>query len=174
MKNNFSDKTLGIYVHIPFCVQKCKYCDFCSFASLGEELKTEYKNAIVTDISRSAEHFKDHIVDSIFFGGGTPTCLSAEQLSEILKAVFGNYNVSNEAEITLECNPATADKNYFDKLIKAFSPDELGFTLDTYWVQVGGADTCDWLKKLKGRVECIHLKDLAIVNDEQHSPSSET
>ena len=56
----------------------------------------------------------------------------------------------------------------FDKLIKAFTPDELGFTLDTYWVQVGGADTCDWLKKLKGRVECIHLKDLAIVNDEQH------
>ena len=119
MKNNFSDKTLGIYVHIPFCVQKCKYCDFCSFASLGEEIKTEYKNAIVTDISRSAEHFKDHIVDSIFFGGGTPTCLSAEQLSEILKVVFDNYNVSNEAEITLECNPATADKNYFDKLIKA-------------------------------------------------------
>ena len=55
----------------------------------------------------------------------------------------------------------------FDKLINAFTPDELSFTLDTYWVQMGGGDTNEWLEKLKGRVECIHLKDLEMVGMEQ-------
>lgn len=55
----------------------------------------------------------------------------------------------------------------FDKLLKAFTPEELGITLDTYWVQVGGGDTCEWLEKLRGRVECIHLKDLEIVDKDQ-------
>ena len=59
----------------------------------------------------------------------------------------------------------------FDKLIKAFEPDEMSFTLDTYWVQFGGGDVCAYLEKLKGRCECIHLKDLAIVNDEQRMAS---
>ena len=55
----------------------------------------------------------------------------------------------------------------FDKLINSFTPEELAFTLDTYWVQMGGGDTNEWLQKLKGRVECIHLKDLEIVGTEQ-------
>ena len=59
----------------------------------------------------------------------------------------------------------------FDKLIKAFEPDEMSFTLDTYWVQFGGGDVCSYIEKLKGRCECIHLKDLAIVNDEQRMAS---
>jgi sugar phosphate isomerase/epimerase len=55
----------------------------------------------------------------------------------------------------------------FDKLINAFEPSEMSFTLDTYWVQYGGGDVCSYIEKMKGRCECIHLKDLAIVNDEQ-------
>lgn len=53
-------------------------------------------------------------------------------------------------------------KLVFDTLLESFAPEELGFTLDTYWVQMGGADVCDWLKKLKGRTPCIHLKDMAV------------
>jgi sugar phosphate isomerase/epimerase len=55
----------------------------------------------------------------------------------------------------------------FDKLINAFEPSEMSFTLDTYWIQYGGGDVCSYIEKMKGRCECIHLKDLAIVNDEQ-------
>ena len=55
----------------------------------------------------------------------------------------------------------------FDKLIKSFTPDELGFTYDTYWAQMGGVDVCDFMDKLKGRLECMHLKDLEIVGSEQ-------
>lgn len=55
----------------------------------------------------------------------------------------------------------------FDKLINAFTPEELSFTLDTYWVQMGGGSPCDWLEKLSGRVDCIHLKDLEMVGMEQ-------
>ena len=55
----------------------------------------------------------------------------------------------------------------FDKLIKEFSPEELSFTLDTYWVQMGGGNPCEWLEKLRGRVDCIHLKDLEMVGMEQ-------
>ena len=116
MKNNTEKKPLGIYVHIPFCVQKCKYCDFCSFAGSTDETKAEYKNALISDISSSAEYFKNHKVDSIFFGGGTPTCLTSKDLCEILNSVFEGYNVSNDAEITLECNPATANKDDFSTL----------------------------------------------------------
>ena len=116
MKNNTEKKPLGIYVHSPFCVQKCKYCDFCSFAGSTDETKAEYKNALISDISSSAEYFKNHKVDSIFFGGGTPTCLTSKDLCEILNSVFEGYNVSNDAEITLECNPATANKDDFSTL----------------------------------------------------------
>lgn len=119
MKNNYPPRTLGIYVHIPFCVQKCKYCDFCSFAKQTDKLKREYVSALISDISMASNHFREYSVDSIFFGGGTPTCLEADDLCNILKTVFEGYNVSNDAEITLECNPATADEAYFKKLILA-------------------------------------------------------
>lgn len=117
MKNNTERRSLGVYVHVPFCVQKCKYCDFCSFANLDDKIKSEYKKALISDINLSAEHLQNYTVDSIFFGGGTPTCLSAGSLCEILNSVFERYNVSNDAEITLECNPATASKNDFSALV---------------------------------------------------------
>ncbi len=66
-----------------------------------------------------------------------------------------------------EFNRCSDGEMIFDKLIKAFEPNEMSFTLDTYWVQYGGGDVCSYLEKLKGRCECIHLKDMAIVNDEQ-------
>ena len=112
MKNS-----LGIYIHIPFCVQKCNYCDFCS-APAGEDLKAQYVSALIKNIESSAKHFSHKIVDSIFFGGGTPTCLPTKKLAEILSAVQSNYTLSDNAEITLECNPATADFSDFKTLVE--------------------------------------------------------
>ena len=119
MKNNKEMKPLGIYIHIPFCVQKCNYCDFCSFAPIDDSIKEDYVSALKTDIIRASGHFKEYTVDSIFFGGGTPTCLSSKDISGILEAATNAYNVSSEAEITVECNPATADENDFRLLLNS-------------------------------------------------------
>ena len=121
MKNNMSpanSKKIGIYIHIPFCVQKCKYCDFCSFPIANENVKLSYKNALIKNIKSVSKHFEDREVDSIFFGGGTPTCLNPKELCEILNSVYSNYSVSKDTEITLECNPATAAKEDFEIMIK--------------------------------------------------------
>ena len=105
MKNNPS---LGIYIHIPFCKSKCHYCDFCSSPS-GDETKNKYVNALINQITdmQACEHFSDRTVDTVYFGGGTPTCLPPDTLNDILHAVFESYSVSNETEITTECNPGT-------------------------------------------------------------------
>ena len=110
-----ADRSLGIYVHIPFCIRKCNYCDFCSFPS-GDEEKSAYVSALTKNIHELSDKFSDRIVDSIFFGGGTPTCLNADQLCSILETIKCHYNVDPDAEITTECNPATADYTYMASL----------------------------------------------------------
>ena len=112
--------SLGIYVHIPFCVRKCFYCDFCSSAASAQTQEL-YVSALVKDIESSSYVFNDRVIDSIFLGGGTPSCLPARELGKILKTIFNNYSVSDDAEITLECNPATADEESLLRL------SELGF-----------------------------------------------
>ena len=107
--------SLGIYIHIPFCVQKCHYCDFCS-APADDDTKGLYTSALIKNIASASEHFTDKEVDSVFFGGGTPTCLSADTLLQILDTVKRSYSVSNNAEITLECNPATVSFNDLKRL----------------------------------------------------------
>ncbi len=105
------DNSLGIYIHIPFCVQKCRYCDFTSFANQCSETKSQYVEALKKDISLAAQHLKNKTVDSIYFGGGTPTCLSPDDILDVIKTVFDSYNVSRDTEITAECNPATISKD---------------------------------------------------------------
>ena len=109
-------KPLGIYVHVPFCVQKCHYCDFCS-ASASEDVKERYTSALIKNIESVSSHFADCEVDSIFFGGGTPTCLKPQMLSNLLFTIKTNYNVPKDAEISLECNPATANFDDFRVLV---------------------------------------------------------
>ena len=123
-------RSLGIYVHVPFCVQKCKYCDFCSFPKCSDELKQDYKTALISEIKEAASAFGQHLVDSIFFGGGTPTCLSADSLAEVLDVIFDNFSVSNEAEISLECNPATAKEKDF-KVLRAAGFNRLSLGLQS-------------------------------------------
>ena len=100
-------ESLGLYFHIPFCVSKCKYCDFCSFPK-GEEEKKRYVAALVKEIESAPEDAR--AVDSIFFGGGTPTLLSEESFSAIFFALKNKYNISPDAEITVEANPGTVSE----------------------------------------------------------------
>ncbi len=109
MKNIITkNNNAGIYIHIPFCLSKCDYCDFVSFA--GVENKADYIAALCLDIKQKAAKYKIGEVDTVYFGGGTPSILQAAQIGEILACVKTNYNVSANAEITIEINPKTADK----------------------------------------------------------------
>ena len=100
-------KPLGLYIHIPFCVRKCEYCDFLSWSGLSRADKSAYAAALCVEISSAAEAFPKADVDTIFIGGGTPTTLSPEDLSMIMNHVRGTFHVLSEAEITMEMNPGT-------------------------------------------------------------------
>ena len=100
-------KPLGLYIHIPFCVRKCEYCDFLSWSEPSRADRTAYAAALCREISAAAETFPKADVDTIFIGGGTPTTLSPEDLSMIMNHVRGAFHVLPEAEITMEMNPGT-------------------------------------------------------------------
>lgn len=105
---------VSLYIHIPFCVKKCRYCDFLSGPS-GEEEKAAYLEALAQEIQGAGEILqKDgRDIDTIFFGGGTPTVLTAGQMEHLMFLLSLHFRIRSDAEITVECNPGTAD---FDKL----------------------------------------------------------
>ena len=106
IKNNEkAPRRLGLYIHIPFCSTKCLYCDFCSFVSRDENERERYVKSLLNEIeSRKTE---EYIVDTVYFGGGTPSLLSSEQIGRILSSVKEHFILDDCAEITLECNPMT-------------------------------------------------------------------
>ncbi len=112
-------KKLGIYLHIPFCGSKCHYCDFCSFPNQSENTKQAYCDALCAQMERYAPLAVDYEVDTVYFGGGTPTALPAEMLCALLDQVKHLFCVADDAEITAECNPATANAAYFSAMRKA-------------------------------------------------------
>ena len=103
------NNAVGIYVHIPFCLKKCRYCDFCSFPNASRQKIEGYLAALITEIKNAPTLAEEQCVVSVFFGGGTPSILLPEDIFSILKEIRGKYPVSESAEITMEANPATAD-----------------------------------------------------------------
>ncbi len=105
-----TDKT-GIYVHVPFCLSKCHYCDFCSRTRADEETKDLYVKRLCEEIRTCGEGLRDKrpTADTVYFGGGTPTLLSPAQLSAILDTVNEVFGIDEFAEITAETNPKSAD-----------------------------------------------------------------
>lgn len=101
-----NSKQLEIYIHIPFCVRKCDYCDFLSM-SMDEGTKREYVNALVREIELSKEKMEGRVITSVFIGGGTPSILQENFITKIMEAVKNNCHLSDDAEITIECNPGT-------------------------------------------------------------------
>ena len=97
-------KKLGLYVHIPFCEIKCDYCDFVSFC-MPENKKIEYVNALIKEIRHQGAKRKGFEVDTIFVGGGTPSCMPDGAINKIMNAIFENFSVLKTVEITIECNP---------------------------------------------------------------------
>lgn len=98
---------LSIYIHIPFCKRKCLYCDFLSAPACAQE-RESYVEALLREISFMAEYCREYEVISVFFGGGTPSLLSGEQMQRIMSVIRADYKLRADAEISMECNPATA------------------------------------------------------------------
>jgi len=98
---------LGLYLHIPFCRKKCDYCDFYSLAH-SEEKMDGYTAALIRHLEEVAPRAEKHAVDTVYFGGGTPSYLGAKRLVKILRTVEKQYHLTRDAEITLEANPDSA------------------------------------------------------------------
>lgn len=117
-------KPLSLYVHIPFCVRKCDYCDFLS-APASEEVRENYVNLLCREMEREAALYPDYRVETVFFGGGTPTVLKPEQLEKLLCKLKECFFIREDAakmpgsEITLECNPGTVGGEELKKLREA-------------------------------------------------------
>lgn len=105
---------LGLYLHIPFCVKKCDYCDFLS-APATKEIREQYVNALLNEIESYQELAKSYVVATIFIGGGTPSSLEAGQIKRIMSKIHHVFTVKNNAEITIEVNPGTVNK---EKLVE--------------------------------------------------------
>lgn len=107
-ENRSGKKPLGLYIHIPFCLQKCGYCDFYSEAGLPDDLKKAYVEALCREIAQYGNRLTaEYMVDTVFLGGGTPSILPSHLTKSILSAVFDAFDVSADAEVSMECNPAT-------------------------------------------------------------------
>jgi len=101
-------RNLELYLHIPFCVKKCNYCDFFSASGTPKE-QADYVSAMVQEIQSYQELSGEYEVQTIFLGGGTPSLLTPEQIEQIFNAIYHTFSVNENAEITMEMNPGTVD-----------------------------------------------------------------
>ena len=108
-------KPIGLYVHIPFCKKKCAYCDFCSFAELSDTVREQYISRLVSEIMEYKREEKI-AVDTVFFGGGTPSLLTPDEFFRIHSAIEKSFEILPETEFTVEVNPKTLT----EEILKAF------------------------------------------------------
>lgn len=101
---------IGLYLHIPFCKSKCPYCDFCSFPRPSNEMVDAYIAELTRRAAVWGERCRDRTVDTLYIGGGTPTLLTPAQADRLLTAIYQAFRLETDAEVTVECNPATADR----------------------------------------------------------------
>ena len=109
-------RSLGLYLHIPFCLSKCRYCDFCSFPRTDTETMAAYTRELCRRLEAHAPLCKDYVVDTVYLGGGTPCLLPLSEMERIFSTLRACYSLSGDAEITCECNPAATDRAYLRAL----------------------------------------------------------
>ncbi len=139
-RKNVEPRRLGIYIHIPFCKSKCEYCDFYSIGGSRDGRTTDrYLRALADHIHESACLATGYVVDTVYFGGGTPSFFGAQNLERILDEVQHRFRMSPEVEITLEANPDSVTRKELHRLLRA------GFNRISLGVQ---SDSDEMLKKL--------------------------
>lgn len=100
-------KEISLYVHIPFCIKKCNYCDFLSFAGCSMVEQETYMQQLFREIECYRDVSKDYVVKTIFIGGGTPSVLQEELVEQLFRQIQAVWQIAEDAEITMECNPGT-------------------------------------------------------------------
>lgn len=126
----------GIYLHVPFCKTRCIYCDF--YTRTDTSLRKEYVSAICNEIKLRRDYLKGEGVETIYFGGGTPSLLSIQDYIRIFDVIYSNFTVSKDVEVTLEANPDDLSSKYLNDLsilpfnrisigVQSFNDDELRF-----------------------------------------------
>ena len=130
-----TNQPLSLYVHIPFCSAKCTYCDFNSYAG-QDSLFTPYAEAVVREAALWAPHLEGRNVETVFFGGGTPSLMPLAEMSAIVKGLSASFQIDPEAEVSLEANPGTLSAEHvaglrsigFNRIsfgVQSFHEDEL-------------------------------------------------
>lgn len=148
-------KTLGVYVHIPFCRSKCEYCDFYSLGgSRDRRLVDNYMQALAVHFKETGARATDYVVDTVYFGGGTPSFFGADNLRRIFAELLHRFRVDKDAEITFEANPDSVNPTLLRKLRAE------GFNRMSLGVQ---SDSDDMLKKL-GRPHNYEQARQAVLN----------
>ena len=104
----------GIYIHIPFCKNKCAYCDFFSISNFKQ--KEEFLKALLIELDLQKNYIQNESIDTIYFGGGTPTVLNKNELQIILKTIYTIFSISVNPEITIEANPDDLNENSLKEL----------------------------------------------------------
>ena len=122
---------LGIYIHVPFCRSKCQYCDFYSLSIKDDKLMDGYLDAICRHIKETGPLAPNHYVDTVYFGGGTPSFFGAEGMATILTAIRRSFDVAGDAEITFEANPDSVQDSLLRRLrAEGFNRVSLGIQCD--------------------------------------------
>ena len=127
-----TDKTpLGLYIHIPFCKSKCQYCDFYSLSCEKSRLMDQYLKALCAHIKETGPLAPGYRVDTVYFGGGTPSYFGPDRLAAVLTAIRQSFDVSPQAEITFEANPDSVTRRLLRRLkSEGFNRVSLGIQSD--------------------------------------------
>jgi len=154
MESNRDHSKVGIYIHVPFCEKKCFYCDFYSIEN--HALRNEFLISLVKEIDLfSRNHAQRFEADTIFFGGGTPSLLTAIEINRIMEALRSHFDVSPDAEITIECNPGTVS------LESLSSYRQLGINRLSFGVQSFFEDELKFLSRIHDSHQAIEAVMLA-------------
>ncbi|MGN0342863.1 MAG: radical SAM family heme chaperone HemW [Roseburia sp.] len=145
---------MELYIHIPFCVKKCEYCDFLS-TQADEETKRRYTEALLREIRFYGKHMNRPALTSVYIGGGTPTVLKQSYMELVLKQLHISFAVAHGAEITMECNPGTVTREKLESYHKS----------GVNRLSIGLQSTFDYELKLLGRIhsygDFLHTYELA-------------
>jgi putative oxygen-independent coproporphyrinogen III oxidase len=146
---------LSLYVHIPWCICKCPYCDFNSHAVRTTVPEHEYLGALVADLEQDLRHLPTRVIETVFIGGGTPSVLSARTIENLLTAIRSRVPCDSDMEVTLEANPGTADRERFAAFRSA------GVTRLSIGVQSFSDDSLQRIGRIHGAADALHAVDAA-------------
>ncbi len=158
-------KSIGIYIHIPFCIKKCNYCNFNSFDSYDQNQIKAYTQALFKDIETSAKKQRQYTVNSIYIGGGTPSFIKAEYIRDIIKEIRQGFKMGVNPEIAIEVNPNSVSKEklliYKKAGINRISMGVQSFN-NKYLKILGRAHSADQIKKVLNLIKQQGFKNISI------------